>query len=266
MSALMDLFDKITSRRRDRELSAHDQLAAAAKRHVRGETVDVASIEEALHTTGQSVDDFRKLCDAEEKRLACFQKIEGGAASKTKLEKLEQQIAAESRKFAEIRSAYESRVGKLDEERRDVVVLVDAASAARDWLLDPRNVVGVLGVEYREALSSHETAEGEVQRLRARAKELRGEIKSADDEVERLFAANEKTLAGDAYPVVKKRGDRQVRSLPPDDARRVEDLETSKARAVRRLSEVELELQQAETVVPQTEARLAAIRKRLLQP
>jgi predicted nuclease with TOPRIM domain len=268
MSVIADLFDRITSRRRERELSAHDQLASAAKRHVRGEQVDPASIEEALFSTGQSVADFRKLCDIEEKRHDCFRKIEGGAASKTKLEKLEQMIEAEGRKFLEIRSAHESRVGKLDEERRQVAQIVEAAATAKDWLLDLRNVAGALGVEYREALEAHEHAEGEVSRLRLRVKQLRNAVTSAEDEAEAIRSQWDRVITdGNAgFPVVRKRGDSHSKPLPRDVAEKLEQIDQEKAKSARRLAEAEAELGNAERSLGPTEGRLAAIRKKLLTP
>lgn len=265
MSALLDLFDRITSRRRDRELSAQEQLAAAAKRHVRGETVDVASIEEALFTTGQSVDDFRKLCESEESRRDCFRRIENGASSRTKLEKLEQQIAAEIMKFSEIRSAHETRIAKLDEERREIVPAVDAANAAKDWLLDPRNAIGAVGEEYREALDQESRAESEVEGLQRQAKELRRDMNYADEEIERIRAQHDKFLDG-SRPAVRKAGEPHARPLPADVAEKIDSLEQKKTRLSRKLSETQVQIDRAVALVAPAKARVAAIRKRLLQP
>jgi chromosome segregation ATPase len=265
MSALMDLFDRITSRRRDRELSAQEQLAAAAKRHVLGETVDVGAVEEALFTTGQSIDDFRKLCESEAQRRKCFQRIENGASSKTKLDRVEQQIAAEIMKFSEIRSAHEARVGKLDEERREIVPLVDTAAAAKDWLLDPRNAVGAVGDEYREALDQEQQAESAVEGLQRVAKELRRDMKSCDDEIEHVRSQYDGVI-GTSRPPIRKAGEPHVRPIPADIAEKIDTLEQKKTRASRRLSETQVELDRAAALVAPAKARVAAIRKKLLQP
>lgn len=265
MSTLSDIFDRITSRRRDRQLSAQEQLTAAAKRHVRGETVDVASIEEALFTTGQSVDDFRTLCNLEEQRRDCFTRIENGASSKTRLEKLEQQIAAEVAKFAEIQQGYQTRIAKLDEERREVSPAVNSAASAKDWLLDPRNAVGALGDEYREALDQESNAEAEVQRLERLAKELRKDMRTSDEDIERLRASCDNMLDG-MYPVVRKRGEPTARPLPADVVEKIDDLEQKKTRLSRRLSETQVELDRALAAVAPAKARVAAVRKKLLQP
>ena len=265
MSVLADIFDRITSRRRDRELSAQEQLAAAAKRHVLGETVDVGSIEDALFTTGQSVDDFRKLCESEDQRRKCFQRIEAGASSKTKLDRVEQQIAAEIMKFSEIRSAHEARVAKLDDERREVVPLVDAAAAAKDWLLDPRNAIGAVGQEYREALDQEQQAESVVEGLQRAAKELRGDVKSCDSEIEHVRSQLDAVLGG-SRPPIRKAGEPHVRPIPADVAEKIDSLEQKKTRQTRRLSETQVEIDRAVVLVAPAKARLAAIRKKLLQP
>jgi chromosome segregation ATPase len=263
----MDLFEKITSRRRDRELSAQEQLAAAAKRHVRGENVDVGSIEEALFTTDQTVEDFRKLCDAEAKRKDCFTKLELGSSMKTKLEKIDAQAVAETTKFQEIESGFNARLAKLDQERREVAPVVEAAAAAKEWLLNPKNVVGALGEHYRELLSNEEQAKTSVEQLQRVTKELSQELKSADSDIERLRAQYDKTIEGTWRPrEARQPGHAHVRPLPDRVQAEIDEIEVQKTRLSRKLSEAQTQLDAASALVPAAKAAVVAIQKKLLQP
>lgn len=264
MITAADIFDRLTNRVRERTLSNHDVLTAAAKRHVKGETVDIGSIEESLYATAQTVEDFRKLCDYEERRKECFQSLELAPAAKSKRDKLDQQIAAETAKFDEIRKSYELRVGKMQEERLESAHVVEAASRAKDWLLDPRNVAGKLRIEYSEALEAQIAAGSAVDKLDRVVKEIRSDLKSIDAEIEATLAKHDKTLSDRGLPGVRRKDGATF--VPPEDAAKVEDLNKKKARLERRLQETNLELEASRLMVPPADARVAAVQKRLLTP
>lgn len=264
MITAADIFDRLTSRSRERTLSNHDILTAAAKRHVKGESVDAGSIEEALFATAQTVEDFRKLCEYEKRRSECFSKLELSPSAKTRREKLDQQIAAETTKFEEIRKSYEARVSKMQEERLKAAHVVDAAAQAKEWLLDPRNVAGKLAIEYRESLEAQIAAAEAVEALERSERELRKDLKSIDAEIAETLSRHEKTLADRGIPnAIKKDGPQYV---PAEDAAKVEDLKRKRGRLERRLEELSVELEAARLVVPPADARVAAVQKKLLSP
>lgn len=264
MISAADIFDRLTNRVRERTLSNHDILSAAAKRHVEGETIDVGSIEEALYSTSQTVEDFRKLCDYEGRRKECFRSLELAPAAKSKRDKLDQQIAAETAKFDEIRKSYETRVAKMQDERLESAHVVDAAARAKDWLLDPRNVAGKLRIEYSEALDAQIAAGSAVEKLERVAKEIRSDLKSIDTEIATTIGKHEKTLSDRGLPNVRRKdGDSYV---SPEDAAKIEELNRKKARLERRLQENSVELDAARLMVPPADARVAAVQKRLLTP
>lgn len=266
MSAIAELFDRLTTRRRAREISSQDRLATAAKRVAAGETVDDNVVEESLFATGQSVDDFRRLCEQEEKRRECFSKMKIGAAAKPRLDKLEQQLAAESAKFAEIRQAYEARSQKLVIERLELLSPVDSGNAARDWLLDPRNVLGPLGTEYKEALKVVEALEESLAGLQRNAKDSRQELTGYERELEALRSEEDRTLTDGRYPVARKPGDAHTRPLPAATVERLEALEVKRARLVRKLEELKLSIESAVARVAPAKARVVAVQNKLLSP
>lgn len=266
MAAIADLFDRLTNRVRDRELSAHDQLAAAAKRHVGGDNVDVGALEEWLYQTSQSVEDFRVLCEFEARRQKCFEELEQAPAAASKLAKIDAEITAANKKFSEARAAYESRLAKLHTDRGDVAPAVDAAARAKDWLLDPRNAVGALGQEYREALDAEIEAVSTVQRLERVIAEHRNDIKNIDSQIEGIRSDFDKTLSDRGLPSVRKKGEPTHRPLPQDAVAKIEEFELRKTRAQRRLDQAALDLDAARLMVPPAEARVAAVKKKLLTP
>jgi chromosome segregation ATPase len=266
MPVLTDVFERLAGRVRERELNSHDQLAAAAKRVAKGENVDIASIEDALHNVGQTVSDFAALVEFEEERRECFQKLESAPSARSRQDKLDQQITAESTKFAEVRDAYQTRLAKLQEERKEISKTVEAADAAKDWLLDARNTVGRLKSEYLEALEQKQQAESKVQTLERQAKEQRDTINSIDAEIEQIRADYDKQITERGYPGVRKKGQPHERPLPQDVLEQIESLTTRKARCERRLAETEVELTAARLMVAPSESRVAAVQKRLLTP
>jgi hypothetical protein len=264
MITAADIFDRLSSRSRERTLSNHDILTAAAKRHCKGETVDAGSVEEALFATGQTVEDFRKLCEYEKRRSECFAKLEVSPAAKTRRDKLDQQIAAETTKFEEIRKGYETRVAKLQEERLEAAHVVDTAAQAKDWLLDPRNVAGKLAIEYREALKAQEEAGSAAETLERAERDLRKDLKSIDAEIAETLAKHEKTLADRGIPnTLKKDGTQYV---PAEDAAKIEDLKRKRARVEQRLEGLLVELEAARLLVPPADSRVSAIQKKLVAP
>jgi len=263
---MFELLDKLANRMRQRELNHHDRLAAAAKAAARGESVDIASLEEALVSTRQSVDDFRALCEYEAERaqrLAVFEKL---ANAQGKYDKLQRAMDAEDAKFREARDAFQKRYNALADQAKEISREVDAATAARDWLLDYHNVRGGLGSEYRAAIKAKEAADHKVGDITRQIKAIGDDIKSVDRSVEEIFKQHENTIAERGYPLVRKDGEAVQRPLPPDAVEAVDELHKRKRRLETRLTETRGELPAAEKAAAAAAARVAEVEKRLLAP
>ncbi len=90
-------------------------------------------------------------------------------------------------------------------------------------------------------------------------------MKSCDDEIEHVRSQHDAAI-GTSRPPIRKTGEPHVRPIPADIAEKIDTLEQKKTRASRRLSETQVELDRAVALVAPAKARLAAIRKKLLQP
>lgn len=263
---MLELLEKLTSRMRARELNAHDQLAAAAKAAARGQSVDVGSLEEALVSTRQTVDDFRLLCEHETVRAERLAALEKLAPTKAKHTKLRAAMDAELAKFNSVRDAFQSRYSKLEVEAREVEREVEAASRARDWLLDYHNTRGALGVQYREAIDEQTAAASAVDQLNRRISDLQRGIKGCDSEIEQTRAEWDRTLLTSGPPTVRKKGEAGERALPAEVVDKIEELDRKKQRLVAQLAEADREIASAQKAVAAAEARVAELQKRLLQP
>jgi hypothetical protein len=267
MSALANLFDRITNRRRDRELSAQEQLSAAARKHAKGETVDVGAVEECLFTTGQSIDDFRRLCEFEETRRDCFAKLEQGSSMKVRLEKIDAQVAAENAKYQEIAAGFESRLAKLELERSQVSPAVSAAASARTWLLDAKNVQGTIGDDYRDALAREQEASIQSENLQRAMKETKNEIRFCDVEIEAIRTQHDRSIGESWRPrEPREAGQPHNRPLPEAAQEKIDDIEKKRARLSRKLSENQAEFEKTSALLTEAKNEVAAIQKRLLQP
>lgn len=263
---MLELLEKLTTRVRARELNAHEQLAAAAKAAARGQSVDVGSLEESLFSTRQTVDDFRLLCEYEAERAERLAAMEKLAPNKAKATKLRAAMDAESNKFNEIRDAFQARYAKLETEAREFEREVDAASRARDWLLDYRNVRGALGEQYREAVDEQAAAASAVDQLNRRISDLQRGIKGCDSEIEQTRAAWDRTLLTSGPPTVRKKGEAGERALPAEVVDKIDDIERRKKRLVAELAEVDREVPAAQKAAAAADARVADLQRRLLQP
>ena len=263
---MLELLEKLTTRMRARELTAHDQLAAAAKAAARGQTVDIGSLEEALVSTRQSVGDFKALCEhevARAERLATFSKL---AAAKRKHEQLQKAMDAEDAKFTEIRDAFQARYRKLELEFREIDREVDAANAARNWLTDYRNARGALGEQYREAVDAEQAARAVVDGINRRMGELRRNIKSVDSDIEQLTASWQREITAPPTITVRRDDHPLSKRMPADMAEKVDALDRKKKRLAAELAEVEKSLPAAEKAVAAAEAKVAEFQKKLLTP
>lgn len=260
------LFDRLSLRLRQRELSSHDQLAAAARAHVRGEKVDEAKLEQALIDTRQGLAEFEHLCDLERQRLERFTAIELAASARSKVEKIDATLAAEHHKFTEFREAYERRVAKLQDDRREPAATVNTADRAKVWLLDRRNVGGALGAEYGDALDQQQQAAADVEDLERSVRNTREEIRLCDSWIEEVRGSWDRMIADSTVPMVRKKGEPVTRPMPADMAEKIDGYERKKSRHQSRLEEAERNLSEAKTVMAAADARVAAVQKKIMKP
>jgi hypothetical protein len=260
------LFDRLSLRLRQRELSSHDQLAAAARAHVRGEKIDETKLEQALIDTRQDVSVFEQLCDLERQRLERFNAIELAASARSKVEKIDAALDNEHRKFTELREAYELRVGKLREDRREPAAAVDAADRAKAWLLNRHNVGGAIGVEYADAMEKQQQAAVAIEDLERTIRNSREEIRLCNSWVEEVRSSWDRVIADSGMPAVRKKGEPVTRPMPADMVEKVENYERRKSRHQDRLQEAERELEAAKVAMSAADARVAAVQKKILKP
>jgi hypothetical protein len=184
------------------------------------------------------MDDFEKAVALAGKRAAWQRDFDKLAAASSKLAKLETAIAQEEAKFEEIRKAFLQRVETLDADRATARTARDAGQAAKDNLLDPRNVPGgTVGVKYREAVAAAEAADVAVQDAERELREIVRRIKSEEEWIVQLVGQPEKDLVN--YLPLKPR--ESSRESP-----KLEEHRLALARHQRRKGEAETKLADAQ--------------------
>ena len=186
MTVFAAVFDKLAGRIKQRTATAHEKIEAAAKAIAKGESVDVAGLEDSLHTVGVTLDGFRALCDLFAGRAESFTKLEGLAAARKKVDKVDREIEAANQTHAEAVEQYRRRYMQLRAEADQAQAAVDAARAARHWLLAPENCPPSLRDEYQAALGAEHQAITDVENAQGQLKYLADEIKGEKGWLEQL--------------------------------------------------------------------------------
>lgn len=255
MTAILELLGR---QRQRRVGTAADTLAAAARDHAAGKSVDVESVDKALHEISMPPEHFGELC-----RIATIRRDAGAALEKlgtatTKQRRISDTMEAEQRKHEEIRKAYLDRMAALEAEKKLIDEIVAKAQAARETLLEPVNVLGSLRQRYEEALADRQQANEAVERLR---RELR-EHQSKHKEAERWIASIAASVDREIRPVTLGS---TTRALPDSVARQLEPHELAKKRNQRRIEETEPQLREAEDVLDRAERAVVAVELEILK-
>jgi len=254
------VFERLTSRVRQRKETAQERIEGAAAAVAGGQTIDIAGLEEALRDAGLTVDDFRDRVQFHDRRRDHLARLEKLAVSRTRAQKLEKQLAAEEAKHAEIVAAYQKRWAGIRDEadtaRRDV----SAATDSRDWLLHPDNAPLPLVDKYRAALDQEETAVAAVAAAERDIRSLREQIAGEAGWLEQIAGEDQRTIHPPEASLTKRQRDK----LTGQAARRYQEHEERKARLERRLVEAEKTLEDARAALASAEAAVAAIRKTIL--
>jgi hypothetical protein len=237
---MVAILDALRGRVKQREGNALDTIAAAARAAARGETYDVGAIEKALVETRHTTADFERAVELARKRLAWLADFEKLASATTKVAKLESTAEAEKAKFEAARRAFMEKADAIDADLRTARIVRDKGAQARSQLLDPRDVPGVIGEKYREAVAEKEAADVILGDATRALREIVERVKSEEGWIKQLTAADEKELRPDR--ILTKS------AAPPQEHYRLEDHRRALARAQRRRAEAEAQLTEAQKV------------------
>jgi hypothetical protein len=244
------LLDVLRGRMRQREQTAVDTIAAAARAAARGDNYDVGAIETALVEARLSMADFEDAVALAGKRSTWLRDFDKLANATNKLTKAEAAIAAEQAKFEEARRAFMDRAEALDAEAAAARTMKTAGEAARGNLLDPKNVPGTIGERYREAVAAAEAADVAVEDVRRQLREITARIKSEQGWIEQLTGEPEKNLA--SYVPL-------IRQSTAGESSKVQDHRAALARAERRKAETDAQLVEAEKVAAKAKKAVDAL-------
>ena len=260
MSVFTQVFDKLASRVKQRTATAHDRIEAAARAIAKGDNVDVAGLEESLHTVGMDLPAFQALCDLFVARADNFAKLDGLGAARKKVEKIDKDIAAANATHAEAVEAYRKRYTQLRADADQAQAAVDTARAARDWLLAVDHCPPSLRDEYVAALAGEEKANADVGNAQREIKKLADDIKSEKGWLEQLAGEDVRTIHPPEMVVTTSQRERLSgarKDKYDEHERRLKRLEARKVDADKTLADAQAALVAAEAVV-------AGVRKRIL--
>ena len=244
--ALLTL-DLLRGRLKQRADNHTDTLANAARAHAAGEAVDVGAVETALAATGQTADDFGRLCEIANSRREALASLEKLPAAQSKYRKASDSLAVEQRRYEELRAAYLSKAEALEADVANAEAAIRRAEAARQTLVDPKFVLGSMADRIREALTERDAAEIEAETLRRQLREQREKLRLETAWLDQLAGGDEKKLAS-WFPVTKE-------PVSP----RVDEHLLYKKRAERRISEIEPPLREAEERLDRARRSLVAL-------
>jgi multidrug resistance efflux pump len=254
------VLDKLAGRMRQRTATAHERIEAAARSIAKGEAVDVAGLEDSLHTVGMTLDGFRQLCDLFVARAERFAKLDGLGAARKKVEKLDREIEAANQAHAEATEQYRQRYTKLRGAATEAQSAVDTARAARDWLLAMDNCPPSLKPDYELALANEQKAIAAVGDAEREIRRLNEAIKSEIGWIEQLEGEDARMLHPPELTVAKSGRDK----LSAVAREKVENHERRKTRLEGQLVEAQKTLADAQAALMAAEAVVAGVRKKIL--
>ena len=242
MAAILELLGR---QRQRRVGTASDVLAAAARDHAAGKTVDVEAVDRALHELHMPPEHFAELCRIATIRRDAVAALERLGTATTKQRRIDDAIEAERRKHDEIRKAYLDRMAALEAEKKVIDEVVEKAQKGRETLLVPVNVIGSLRERYEEALADRQQAIVTVDRLRRELRDHQHKLKEAERWIASITASVDREIRPASHVTT---------AIPPSVVRQLEPHELDKSRAQRRIKETEPQLREAEDVLRHFEA------------
>lgn len=230
------ILDTLMGRARQRELNAVDLIAAAARAAAADKTYDVGALEAALREAGQTISDFESAVDKARQRAIWLRQFDGLATAANRAAKLEAAIKADEDKLDDMRQAMIARCDKIRSELAVVSANREAGERAKQELLNPGNVPGIIGAKWRDAVAARDQAEQAVEAAQRELREASDRVRSEQRWIEQLTGGPVKTFA---LPKLLKTDDE--RSMPVDTSK-VEEHRRALARASRRVAEIEVRL------------------------
>lgn len=227
------IFERLAGRMAARKRTNAETLLAAARRLANGESMDDATVAEALDNAGQTLEHFQTLVDLCQRRRAWYVAMDRGPAAIAKRDKATVVLEREAATFEETRQVWVQRAHVLEAEVSAAAQVADAAREARSSLLHWDNVPGDLAGQIHEAHESVAVANQALATLEREQRQQRETEKSQSDWAEQKRTLNQSTPYGGA-----------------------EDHERLAKRATRRLAEIETEMAAARKAVEAAEAEL----------
>jgi hypothetical protein len=232
------ILDALRGRMKQREENALDTFAAAARAAARGEAYDVAAIERAIVELGKTPAEFEAAVAVARKRVAWLADVDKLSAATAKVNKLEASAATEKAKFEAARRAFIEKAEAIDADLAAARATQDRGRDARTNLLDPRGVPGTIGHKYREAVAEAEAATATLVEAQRTLREVRQRVKS-----EREWIAS---LTGEDAKEIRPRLIVTTKAEPGQENPKLEEHRLYLARALRRQTEAEARLTEAE--------------------
>jgi hypothetical protein len=257
---LTAVFDKLAGRMRQRTLTAHEAIEAAAKAIAAGQAADVAALEEHLFGTGTSLDQFKGLCESFAERIKKFSELDALAAARRRVEKVEKDIEAATKAHAEATERYQQRHAALRVEAAEANVIVSMGQAARDWLVDPKNCPPSVRPAYAEALDNEQVAQVAVGDAEREVRRLTDEIRSEAGWLTQLLGEDAREIHPPEIAITQSGRDR----LTAARRDKYDEHAARKKRLEARLVEANKAVEAARAALVDAEAAVAAIRKKIL--
>ena len=207
-----------------------------------------------------TLDGFRALCDLFAGRAENFTKLEGLAAARKKVDKVDREIEAANQTHAEAVEQYRRRYMQLRAEADQAQAAVDAARAARDWLLAPENCPPSLRDEYQAALGAEHQAITDVENAQGQLKYLADEIKGEKGWLEQLAGEDIRQIHPPEAVVAASQRER----LSAARGEKYDEHERRLKRLEARMADAQKTLADAQAAQVAAEAVVAGIRKRIL--
>lgn len=135
----------------------------------------------ALATISKSSADFEAAVALDRQRAEWLAAVDKLQAAKSKATKTESALVAEGEKFLAAQDSYAEKAAVLRFELEEATAAMRDGAAARDRLLDPKNVPGGIAAEYAKAVAQARTAENAGHIAEAQLQEIAGKLSSLAD-------------------------------------------------------------------------------------
>ena len=178
--------EALRGREQQIQRQALEQIAVAARTVAAGGTTDIEVVGEALTALGKTSKDFDAAIELARRRAEWQKSFEKLPSERSKATRAESSLQAEYERFISVRDAYAEKAASLQAEYEAANAAIREGDAARDRLLDPKNVPGGISIEYADAVT--ETRAGEIERGAAEYAlgELDRKLASVADWIQRI--------------------------------------------------------------------------------